>query len=134
MASLIENMSSWMLTAIKQRTFGAGRALKDLLLFFLIIFYLPSAEEMAKEIRIYYNRAGEMRRVQRKLLPISRHRRIEDEINLRRASRRVLLLKLCNLRRVSVSGGFFFCVNGAQTDGKTWRKMPDRNEGWLLRW
>jgi len=49
-----------------------------------------------------------MRRVQRKLLPISRHRRIEDEINLRRARRRVLLLKLCNLRRVSVSGGFFF--------------------------
>jgi len=34
MASLIENMSSWMLTAIKQRTFGAGHALKDLLLFF----------------------------------------------------------------------------------------------------
>jgi len=34
MASLIENMSSWMLTAIKQRTFGAGHALKDLLFFF----------------------------------------------------------------------------------------------------
>lgn len=62
---------------------------------------------MAEEIRIYYNR-GEMRRVQRKLLSISRQRRrtktrIESKMKL--ILQRVVLLKLCNLRRVSASGG-----------------------------
>lgn len=50
--------------------------------FFLYIFiFVPNAEEMAEEIRIYYNRK-EMRRVQRKLLPISRRRMLESKMKL----------------------------------------------------